>query len=141
MIKETPADEDPSTGDDHQTTTDKTPTEDDAGAGTKTDDVSKQTVKANRPPEPPADWTASGKDPAAILADADKPQARSFLRKLLDLAFGAENEAKLEQELRAKSEADEAEEQARKDALEARRKQLQDRFQSISTRVEERGLV
>jgi hypothetical protein len=94
-----------------------------------------------RPSEPPADWTVNGKDPVQVLADMQKPQARSFIRKLLDLAFGAENEPKLEQELRAKSEANEPEEQARKDALDARRKELQERFQSISTRVEEKGLV
>jgi hypothetical protein len=129
---------------DDQTPADETGAEDDAAAGKAVLDGNQAvtgTVEGKIKSEPPPDWTASGKDPAASLAEADQPQARSFLRKLLDLAFGSENEAKIEHELRAKSAADEAEEQARKDALEARRKELQERFQSISTRVEEKGLV
>jgi hypothetical protein len=117
LNNETPADEDPSTGDDHQKTPNQAGAEDDAGTGAKTGDVP-ETVDLNDP-------------------ELTKPQARSFLRKILDLAFGEENEAKIEQERRAA----EVEEQALKDAYEARRRELQERFQSISTRVAEKGLV
>jgi hypothetical protein len=85
--------------------------------------------------------TADQVDPDKI----DSPvSARSFLRKLLDLAFGEENRAKMEQELRTASAADEqaaADEAARQEALQKRRDELAKRFQAISTRVEEKGLV
>jgi HK97 family phage prohead protease len=141
MIKETPADEDPSTGDDHQKTADQAGAKDDAGAAKTvvldgnqavTDTVTGKTT-TEPSSEPPEDWYGT-------LSGLPAEKKGSFLQWLMKL-FGSNAESHLEQELRAKSAADEAEEQARKDALEARRKELQTRFQSISTRVEEKGLV
>jgi HK97 family phage prohead protease len=141
LNNETPADEDPSTGDDHQKTADQAGAKDDAGAAKTvvldgnqavTDTVTGKTT-TEPPSEPPEDWYGT-------LSGLPAEKKGSFLQWLMKL-FGSNAESHLEQELRAKSAADEAEEQARKDALEARRKELQTRFQSISTRVEEKGLV
>jgi hypothetical protein len=141
LNNETPADEDPSTGDDHQKTADQAGAKDDAGAAKTvvldrnqavTDSVTGKTM-AEPPSEPPEDWYGT-------LSGLPAEKKGSFLQWLMKL-FGSNAESHFEQELRAKSAADEAEEQARKDALEARRKELQTRFQSISTRVEEKGLV
>jgi hypothetical protein len=109
-------------------TTDEAASQDDANA-VKGDLITEGTV------------TADQVDPDKI----DSPvSARSFLRKLLDLAFGEENRAKMEQELRTASAADEqaaADEAARQEALQKRRDELAKRFQAISTRAEEKGLV
>lgn len=97
---------------------------------------------------PPADEGAAPNDagageaepaqPAGITEpELTQPQARSFLRRVLDIAFGAENEAKLEAELREQRHK-EAEEAVAKAAV---REDLEKRFQTLTTRLTERGLA
>jgi hypothetical protein len=110
-----------------QTTTDKAAAQDDAGPGKIVVLDAHQTVKHDDVPE-----TADVDDPKLT-----QPQARSFLRKLLDLAFGEENQAKVEQELRAKRHAE-----VEATVADATRKEaLQHRFQSLEARMEGKGLV
>ncbi|WP_048710792.1 HK97 family phage prohead protease [Microvirga massiliensis] len=86
--------------------------------------------------DPAPDHPPAAND-AAPGPEMTQPQARSFLRRIFDLAFGEENQARLEQELQAQRTAE-----AEATVAEASRKEaLKTRLEALDSRLREKGLA